>query len=198
MRWRALCRSRSAYPRPRASRSSRLPRARRAPSWDDDRERVRPAPLVRRQVSHDGGDVALVQVALQAFRVMESVDLDADRSVTVLRGGVGGSGTAPVPGAVPRESGRQSEAATAATPTTGARPGRAAAARSPRRPGRVRPDVGAQIQSGAVTGGCMSVVGVAGLPRFRLVSMRRFRAGDCRVTGGGNHKNAHRGCFAQR
>ena len=50
---------------------------------------------------------------------MESVDLDADRSVTVLRGGVGGSGTAPVPGAVPRESGRQSEAATAATPTTG-------------------------------------------------------------------------------
>jgi len=116
-----------------------------APSWDDDRERVRPAPLVRRQVSHDGGDVALVQVALQAFRVMESVDLDADRSVTVLRDGVGGSGTAPVPGAVPRESGRQSEAATAATPTTGARPVRAAAARSPRRPGRVRPDVGVQI-----------------------------------------------------
>jgi hypothetical protein len=52
------------------------------------------------------GMSALAQVALQAFRVMEGVDLDADRSVTVLRDGVGGGGTAPVPGAVPRESGR--------------------------------------------------------------------------------------------
>ena len=85
-------------------------------------------------------DVGLAQLALQAFHVTEGVDLDADRSVTVLRDGVGGSGTAPVPGAVPRESAVRARAATAATPPTGAspRPGPAAATRSPRRPGRVR------------------------------------------------------------